>query len=145
MSTVRAIAVVISAPHDVNLVLSVLRPDDDKDLPGVWGLPATTVRKGEADPDAALRLGETKLGASLTLRNLLADGTQGRPDYRLYMRLYSASLANPEPALPSSAEQEGVTYYADWRWALMSSLVEGAERGSLCCALALRSAGARAR
>ncbi len=145
MSTVRAIAVVISAPHDVNLVLSVRRPDDDPELPGAWGLPATTVRKGEADSDAALRLGETKLGGSLTLRNLLADGTQGRPDYKLYMRLYSATMANPEPTLPSNGEQEGVTYYPEWRWAAMSSLVEGAERGSLCCALALRSHGARAR
>ena len=145
MSTVRAIAVVISAPHDVNLVLSVRRPDDDEDLPGVWGLPATTVRKGEADPDAALRMGETKLSSGLTLRNLLSDGTQNRPDNKLYMRLYSGIMTDPEPTLPSNAEPEGVTYYADWRWAPMSSLVEGAERGSLCCALALRSHGARAR
>ena len=145
MSTVRAIAVVISAPYDVNLVLTVRRPDDDDDLPGVWGLPATTVRKGEADSDATLRLGETKLGSAVTLRNLLSDGTQNRPDNKLYMRLYSAVMDTPEPSLPSSAGEDGATYYADWRWAPMSSLVEGAERGSLCCALALRSHGARAR
>ncbi len=145
MSTVRAIAVVISAPHDVNLVLSVRRPEDDDDLPGVWGLPATTVRKGEADWDAAQRLGETKLGSAVTLRNLLSDGTQNQPDNKLYMRLYSAVMDTPEPSLQSSAGEDGATYYADWRWAPMSSLVEGAERGSLCCALALRSHGARAR
>ena len=145
MNTVRAIAVVISAPHDANLVLSVQRPDDDADLPGVWGLPATIVRTGESDPDAALRMGETKLGGGLTLRNLLADGTQPRPEHKLYMRLYSGTMTNPEPSLPSNGNREGVTYYAGWRWAPMASLVEGAERGSLCCALALRSHGARAR
>ena len=145
MNTVRAIAVVISAPHDANLVLSVQRPDDDEDLPHVWGLPATTVRTGESDPDAALRMGETKLGGGLTLRNLLADGTQNRPEHKLYMRLYSGTMTNPDPSLPSKGDREGVTYYADWRWAPMASLAEGAERGSLCCALALRSHGARAR
>lgn len=145
MSTVRAIAVAISDPRDGVLVLSVRRPDDDEELPGVWGLPATTVRKGESDPEAARRLGETKLGSALTLRNLLADGTQNRPEHKLSMRLYSGTMTNSEPALPSTGDAAGVTYYADWRWAPMSLLVEGADQGSLCCALALRSHGGRAR
>ena len=144
MSTVRAIAVVINSPLDANLLLTVRRPDDDEDLPGVWGLPATTIRPQESDADAATRLGETKLGTPLTLQHLLADGTRTRTDYKLYMRLCSATMTNPEPTLPSNAGQDGVTYYADWRWAPVSSLVDGAERGSLCCALALQSHGARA-
>ena len=53
------------------------------------------------------------------------------------MRLYSASMPATAPTLPSSAGQQGVTYYADWRWAPKSALEDGAERGSLCCALAL--------
>ena len=53
-------------------------------------------------------------------------------------------MTNPEPTLPSNAGQDGVTYYAEWRWAPQSSLVDGAERGSLCCALALQSHGAQA-
>ena len=114
-----------------------------KTSPASGAFPPRRSRKGESDPDAALRLGETKLGGGLTLRNLLADGTQPRPEHKLYMRLYSGTLTNPEPALPSKGDGVGVTYYADWRWAPMASLVEGAERGSLCCALALRSHGAR--
>ena len=102
MSTVRAIAVVIPNPRDHSLLLAVRRPDDDEDLPGVWGLPATTVRPHESDADAATRLGETKLGTSLTLQHLLADGTRTRTDYKLYMRLCSATMTNPEPTLPSN-------------------------------------------
>ena len=137
MSTVRAIAVVLPSPHDDSLLLVVQRPHDDEDLPGVWGLPATTVRPHESDADAAVRLGESKLGAPVSLGPLLAEGSQQRNDTELAMRLYAATMSSDEPALPSAPGEQGVTYYADWRWAPKSSLRDGAERGSLCCALAL--------
>ncbi len=135
MSTVRAIAVVIPNPRDPSLLLAVRRPDDDEDLPGVWGLPATTVHPHETDADAASRLGETKLGSPA----LIAEGSQPRPGNELSMRLYSASMTATAPILPIVAGQQGVTYYADWRWAPKSALEDGAERGSLCCALALNT------
>ena len=139
MSTVRAIAVVIPNPRDHSLLLTVRRPDDDEDLPGAWGLPATTVRPHESDADSATRLGETKLGSPLTLGALIAEGRQPRPGKELSMRLYSASMPATAPTLPTVAGQRGVTYYADWRWAPKSALEDGAERGSLCCALALNT------
>ena len=139
MSTVRAIAVVIPNPRDHSLLLAVRRPDDDEDLPGVWGLPATTVRPHETDADAASRLGETKLGSPVKLGALIGEGSQPRPGNKLSMRLYSASMPATAPTLPSGAGQQGVTYYADWRWAPKSALEDGAERGSLCCALALNA------
>ena len=145
MSMVRAIAVVIPDPRDGALLLAVRRPDNDEELPGIWGLPATTVRPNESDADAAARLGEAKLGSTLTLGATLGEGTQDRASDELSMTLYAAALGTPEPSLPVNAGGDGSTYYDGWRWAPVSALVEGAERGSLCCALALRSHGARAR
>ena len=143
MSTVRAIAVVLPSPHDDSLLLVVQRPHDDEDLPGVWGLPATTVRPHESDADAATRLGTSKLGAPVTLGVFLAEGTQQRHDAELSMRLYAATMPSEEPALTPSPHEHGVTYYADWRWAPRPALRAGAERGSLCCALALQDTAGR--
>lgn len=140
MHTVHAIAVVIPNPVDPSHVLTVQRPDDDEDLPGVWGLPATSIRPNESEADAAHRLGTRKLGGPLTLGALLAEGTQERPTHRLAMRLYSASLVAEVPELPETKDQDdGVTYYTEWRWSPRESLHEGADMGSLCCQLALQS------
>lgn len=140
MHTVQAIAVVIANPLVTSLVLTVLRPDDDEDLPGVWGLPATSIRHDESDVTAANRLGSRKLGAMLTLGTLLAEGTQERPSHHLAMRLYEASLSAASPVLPASENHDdGTTYYTEWKWASRDSLREGAQMGSLCCQLALQS------
>ena len=145
MSMVRAIAVVIPDPRDGALLLAVRRPDDDDELPGIWGLPATTVRPNESDADAAARLGMAKLGSTLTLGAALGEGTQARSDHELSMTLYAAALNAPEPSLPVNAGGDGSTYYDGWRWAPVPALADGAERGSLCCSLALQAYGTRAR
>ena len=141
MTKVRAIAVVLRNPQDPSLLLAVQRPDDDQDLPGVWGLPATTLRPGETYIAAAARLGEAKLGSPLALGPLLAEGSRQREAYELSMKLYDATLSAPEPVLPAKAVQPGVTCYRAWRWAPKSSLEDGAAQGSLCCALALQEHG----
>ena len=41
----RSISLVIESPAGI---LLVLRPDDDESLPGVWGLPAASLREGES-------------------------------------------------------------------------------------------------
>jgi ADP-ribose pyrophosphatase YjhB (NUDIX family) len=140
MHTVQAIAVVIANPLDASLVLTVLRPDDDEDLPGVWGLPATSIKHDESDSTAANRLGTRKLGTTLTLGTLLAEGTQERSTHHLAMRLYAASLGATSPLLPASDNHDdGTTYYTEWKWAARDSLREGARMGSLCCQLALQN------
>ena len=140
MHTVQAIAVVISNPLDASLVLTVQRPDDDEDLPGVWGLPATTIRHDESANDAAHRLGTRKLGADLTLGTLLAEGTQERSTHHLAMTLYAASLGATAPELPEPKNHiDDATYYTKWEWAPRESLIQGARMGSLCCQLALQS------
>ena len=51
-------AVAAAVRRDDGLILVVLRPDEPgEELPGVWGLPAVTLRDGESPEDGVRRLG----------------------------------------------------------------------------------------
>jgi hypothetical protein len=106
-------------------ILSIRRPNDDDELPGIWGLPAGTCRDQESSEDVIVRIGGDKLGVSLVPVRLLGRGTQDRPQYLLDMELWEASMS-------------GVPTYPMWQWAPMSLLRLGAASGSLCCELALK-------
>jgi len=115
-----------------NKVLSVRRPDDDDELPGVWGLPAGTLRPSETIKELIGRIGRDKLGVDLTLVRKVASGRQMRRLYLLQMELWEASMAGS----PFSLRLRG---HRNWRWATIDSLRRGAEAGSLCCSLAIQS------
>ena len=137
MHTVHAVALVVRRPGDPARLLTVMRPEDDDDLPGVWGLPATSLRPGEEEERAARRVGETKLGGGLRLGRRLSAGSQQRTAYLLRMTLYDAALA-ADPALPAPGRGVGGgTRYSAYRWAHPEALLPGAEQGSLCCRLLL--------
>ena len=142
MPVQRAVALVVHCPDDAGLLLAVRRPDDDAELPGVWGLPAATLREDETVEDAARRIGEAKLGVNVEPGEVAAQGSQQRPAYLLEMALLTATLRDPDttPRLP--APSGPATAYVDWRWAHPDILVEAAERGSLCCRLLLSRHGA---
>lgn len=133
-------AVLIPAPEEsgprAHRFLAVRRPEDDEDLPGAWGLPATTVQSGESPGDAALRVGREKLGVELTVVRELARGTRDRPAGRLRMRLFEARVGAGDLAVPQ-AHGDG-TQYVEWRWSRPERLKESARRGSLCSRLYLR-------
>ncbi|MEN3026220.1 MAG: DNA mismatch repair protein MutT [Chlorobiota bacterium] len=137
-----SIAVLIRSALHPDKVLLVLRPEDDPELPGIWGLPAVSLRPGESDDEALKRLAKTKLGCELADIRFRCAGSQQRPNYRLSMRLYEASL-HTNPQLPTTST-EPVTLYRAWRWGRMGELSEGAQRGSLCSQLALQSYAADA-
>jgi ADP-ribose pyrophosphatase YjhB (NUDIX family) len=137
MARERAVAVVVRRQD--GLLLTVQRPDEPgEELPGVWGLPATTLREGEAPADGIRRLGREKLGVDLTPVALLGEGEQERGGYTLHMTVHEASMTG-EPSLVRVAS--GTSYDAlDWLPA--ASLKEAAGRGSLCCQVYLRGAAA---
>ena len=140
MCTTHAIAVVITNPLDDYLILTVRRPYDDVDLPGVWGLPATVIKPGESSHTAARRIGTLKLGGKMTLGIMLAEGAQERTTQRLIMSLYAATIDASLPKLPNPRMNvDGVTYYIGLKWAPIETLTVGAQRGSLCCQLALET------
>jgi hypothetical protein len=107
-------------------VLSVRRPDNDDELPGIWGLPAGTLREFESTAALIHRIGRGKLGAEVVPVRLLAQGTQERPNYVLEMELWEVRIKG-DPILP------------EWKWAAVDVLRPGADSGSLCCRLALQA------
>ena len=142
MPAQRAVALVVHCPDDAGLLLAVRRPDDDEELPGLWGLPAATLREHETVEDAARRVGETKLGVDLEPGQVAARGTQQRPAYILEMALLTARLRDPGLSPRLLAPSGPSTAYAAWRWASPDAMEEAAQRGSLCCRLLLSHHGA---
>jgi 8-oxo-dGTP diphosphatase len=121
------VSLVIERPEGL---LLVRRPDDDEDLPGVWGLPAATLAEGESEEDAVRRAGRDKLGVEVRpLRPIGQDG---------FMTDWEAELVSGEPAVPQPGPH---TQYADLRWGEPSELVPAARRGSLCSRVLLRARG----
>lgn len=137
-------AVAAAVRRDDGLVLAVLRPDEPgEELPGVWGLPAVTLRAGESPEEGLRRLGREKLGAELTPLRPLAEGEQRRAGYTLRMTLYEASIAG-EPHLPQRTPDASGTLYDAIDWLPTPAFREAAGRGSLCCQLFLEYTGSGA-
>ena len=137
-------AVAAAVRRDDGLVLAVLRPDEPgEELPGVWGLPAVTLRTDESPEEGLGRLGREKLGIDLTPLRPLAEGEQRRADYTLGMTLYEASISG-EPDLPQRTPDASGTLYEAIDWRPTPAFREAAERGSLCCRLFLEYTGSAA-
>ncbi len=119
--TKRSVAVLVRKGDNV---LTVRRPDDDDELPGIWGLPAGTYRQGETLETLVERIGRDKLGVDLRPLEVLVRGSQERTNYILNMELVET-------------EMDGFPHRCQWRWALPDALKLGQGRGSLCCDLAL--------
>lgn len=107
-------------------ILAIRRSEHDDELPGVWGLPAGTLRGTETAEDVIARIGREKLGVTLTPAGRLASGSQDRSKYRLEMELWEALM-------------DGTPTYPQWQWAGLDLLRPGKAAGSLCCELAIQS------
>ncbi|GBD13358.1 hypothetical protein HRbin24_01385 [bacterium HR24] len=137
-----AISVAIFQPDDRRRVLLVRRPDDpDEDHPGLWGLPAVTLRPGESPEDGVRRAGRQKLGLDLRPGKVLAHGQQLRANGVLHMLLFEAEALSWPPRLEPERRERGVTYYTEWMWGDPQLLVPAALMGSLCSRLLLDTLG----
>ena len=134
----RSVSVAVFSPGG-DRVLTVRRPPDDDELPGLWGLPAASLGPGESHREAVERVGRDKLGVSLAPGEVLAEGSVERPAYRLEKRLFGARIHSGRPEVPQPAE--GVTQYVAWEWAAPDGLRASAQRGSLCSRLCLEHLG----
>ena len=93
----RSVSLVIEGPDGV---LLVRRPDDDDSLPGVWGLPAASLREGESERDALLRVGAAKLGVEVEPLELVGSDRSERADHLIEMRDFRARIVSGEPSVP---------------------------------------------
>jgi 8-oxo-dGTP diphosphatase len=129
--------------HSVSLVIEgpdglllVRRPEGDESLPGEWGLPAATLRPGEAEEDAVRRAGRDKLGVEVRPVRALGDASGERPAYRILMRDWEVEIVAGEPVVPQPGEG---TQYETWRWGTADELLPAARRGSLCAEVLLQA------
>lgn len=107
-------------------ILALRRPDTDDELPGIWGLPAGSFRNSETLGELIRRIGQDKLGVLLSPVRKVSEGVQDRPEYRLEMEIWEATMED-QPTVQ------------DWKWASWEVLKPGRDSGSLCCSLALKS------
>ena len=121
----RSVAVLVRKD---DLILSVRRPDNDEELPGVWGIPAGSFQESETLDELIARIGKQKLGVTLTPIRKLAEGIQDRPTYRLQMELWEVAMSG-NPNHPA------------FQWAPVDLLKPGMAQESLCCELALKISG----
>jgi 8-oxo-dGTP diphosphatase len=129
----QSISLVIEGPDGL---LLVRRPDDDEELPGLWGLPAASLEKGESEHEAVRRAGRTKLGVKVRPVRPIGQATGERPAYRIWMRDWEAEILSGRPAVP----QRGTgTQYDELRWGDATDLVPAARAGSLCARVVLES------
>jgi 8-oxo-dGTP diphosphatase len=135
----RSVSFAIRRPDQPDEVLVVLRPEDDEDLPALWGLPAGSLRPGEDWAGAVRRSGREKLGVELEVGRELNRGTLERAAYTLEMRLLEARILAGAPRAPQPHPE--VTQYQRWRWAPPAVLEPAAARGSLCSRLYLATSG----
>ncbi len=119
-------------------LLLVRRPRNDESLPGEWGLPAATLRPGEAEEDAVRRAGRDKLGVEVRPIRAVGEAEDERSKYRIRMRDWVVEIAAGEPSVPQPGEG---TQYESWRWGDPAELVPAARHGSLCARVLLRGRG----
>jgi ADP-ribose pyrophosphatase YjhB (NUDIX family) len=131
----QSISLVIEGPGGL---LLVRRPEDDEDLPGLWGLPAASLDHDESEEDAVRRAGRTKLGVEVRPLRPLGEAVGERPAYRIRMRDWAAEIVSGRPSVP----QPGAgTQYDELRWGDAAELLPAARAGSLCCRVLLESRG----
>jgi 8-oxo-dGTP pyrophosphatase MutT (NUDIX family) len=125
----QSISLVIEGPRGL---LLVRRPDDDQDLPGLWGLPAASLEHNETEEEAVRRAGRAKLGVEVRPVRILGEATGGRAQ----MRDWEAEIVSGRPAVPQPGPG---TQYDELRWGDAAELAPAARAGSLCCRALLQS------
>ncbi|MDA1188937.1 MAG: NUDIX hydrolase [Chloroflexi bacterium] len=135
--TKHSVALAVRRDGMPETLLVVRRPLDDAELPGVWGLPAASLRDGEVAENAVRRIGAEKLGTELRMGGRLAHGRQVREGYVLEMNLYEAWTESGEIMMPGHILKSATTLYIDWKWGSPDDVSDGASKGSLCSQLLL--------
>lgn len=135
-----SLAAVIRRAAGTEEFLAVRRPLDDDRLPGVWGLPAVTLRPGELPEQALRRLGEEKLGVGLMPARFIGIRAADRGGHLLILMDLEAELVEGTPDV--AAARTAGTVYVDQRWTSDPLLLaDAARRGSVCSRILLESLG----
>jgi NUDIX domain. len=119
--------------------LVVKRPYEDKEHPGMWGLPAISFSPPETPESAVIRLGLEKLSCLIVPYSFLGAFYQERPGYKLILFLYEAYL---KEGYPDVKKGKRGTVYIEQLWTNdYKILLPIAKKGSACCQLFLYNLG----
>lgn len=122
--------------------LVVKRPEEDKEIGGLWGLPASRFDPKTETPDqAVLRASREKLNCGVEVAERLPLVIiQKRRGYDLMLIDYICRLLKGEPDV-SKARTQG-TVYVDQKWVSDPKvLLKIAEKGSICAQIFLNHLG----
>src|SRR3989344_5115800 len=104
------VAVVLRKKENPSEFLVVKRPEDDPDLGGHWGFPATTLKPGEMPEDAVRRICSEKLGCECKTKRFLGIMFQKRNSYDIFlMDVEAETVDGSEPDI-KKASSEGTKY-----------------------------------
>lgn len=116
---------------------AVKRLENDESLPGVWGLPAGSLRSGEDFEAVAKRVAREKLGLEAKRVEFEGEMEIERENYNLKLREYRIVDFDGTAVL-----QEGDKYYAELAWQKDPKILcEGARKGGLCSRIFLKNRG----
>jgi 8-oxo-dGTP pyrophosphatase MutT (NUDIX family) len=134
----RSVAIVIR--DRTSQLLVVKRADDDPSLPGVWGLPAASLRNSETPEDAVIRAGREKLGIDVRIVALIGVDHLAEGDRISQLAEYEVNIIRGTPAVPQL--DRSVSQYVQLRYTDDPSiLIPAARQGSLCSRILLDSLG----
>lgn len=135
------VAIVAKNERHPDSFLIVKRPDDDPDLRGEWGLPATTLKQGELPEEAARRVCREKLGCDGQPLRFLGAMFQKRNSYDIcLMDVEVQIVGRAEPNVDMATAKS--TVYDSQKWtADPLTLMPAARNGSCCASLFLLDRG----
>lgn len=120
--------------------LCVKRSSDDVSLPGVWALPAASLREGETHQDAIKRAARDKLGVEVEILKCTGDDTQEKPQHILHLSEYEVKIVAGAPR-PLHCDPT-VSNYVAVQWSSDPEILRpAAEAGSSCSRVYLRNLG----
>jgi len=126
------VAVVLKKHQDGNEFLVVKRPDDDPDLGGHWGFPATTMKPGELPEQAAKRICKEKLNCDGEVTRFLGIMFQKRNNYDIFLMDVDMVVAEGQEPDVLTATTEN-TAYVDQKWSTDPEDLRSSASGGSCC------------
>lgn len=125
---------------DRSKYLIVKRPDDDKDMAGHWGFPATSKRYPEQDWEEVVHLAaKNKLGVKVKIIEEIGEDSIDRGNFILVLRDYEVEVIEGEPSVPQDSDPDH-TQYEKLEWTdNPEKLKKSAKEGSLCSRIFLRA------
>ncbi len=126
------VAAILKNKNNPYEFLVVKRPDDDPDLGGHWGFPATTMKPGELPEEAAKRICKEKLNCDAQATRFLGIMFQKRNSYDIFLMDVDMELAEGQKPDVHAATTEN-TAYVDQKWSTDPNDLMASAKGGSCC------------